>query len=529
MILMILASTSSVVFGLYDTQHPWPMYRYNPARTGKTPSTAPNTNTSLWIHEATYQSANLHSPTIVDGKVIIIDRTTIRALDETTGVQLWASIIFPAILNRPAYADGRLYLGSNGGYLYCVNASDGEKLWEYEATVSGTVQTAPAVVDGLVYFGTSDNYLYALNASTGIYEWRYTAGGPIYSSPTISEDLLFFGCDDNRVYALNITLSLPALKWFYETSHRVRGTVAVEGERLFFGTYSTDHAVIALNKNDGSLIWTYTLASAWSIENSVAVADGVVYAIPYLASTNNKIFALYANAPPGSYEETDPAIRKWSKTIGWGYYGAEPVVADGKVFFAHYEGNVHKVSALDIDDSSTIWGYTFPYAYPGRPVIADGRLFMIANKYVYCFGDPYPPLTYHYPVLAGGEDFVVTLTINATPGLLDTSTLLTLKKISYTIEGIDGSIGMSNITIPNQMLGGPYIVTVDGGLPQYSAPPGDNGTHTSLYFTYIHSSHTIEIEGSTVIPEFPSFAILSLPMLLSMIAFVFLKRKNILK
>jgi outer membrane protein assembly factor BamB len=479
--------------------------------------------------QATYQSGNLHSPTIVDGKVIIIDYNVIKALDETIGVQLWASSAFPTFLNRPAFADGRLYVGSNGGYLYCVNASNGDIIWEYEAAISGTVSTSPAIVEGTVYFGTSDNYLYALNASTGIYKWRYTAGDSIYSSPTVSEDLLFFGCDDNRVYALNISQSLPALKWYYETGHQVRGTVAIEGDRLFFGTYTTDHAVIALNKIAGSLIWTYTFASNWNVENSVAVADGVVYVIPYVASTDNKAYALFANAPAGSYEETDPAIRKWSKTIGWGYYGSEPVVADGKVFFAHYEDSVYKVSALDITDSSTVWSYQFPAGQTGNPVIADGRLFIIANKYVYCLGDPYPPVTYHYPVSAGGEDFVVTLVINATPGQLDTSTLLTLKKLSYTLEGIDGTIGMSNITIPNQMLGGPYIITVDGGLPQYSAPPVDNGTHTSLYFTYIHSTHTIEIEGSTVIPEFPSLLVLPLLMLLSMMAFAFLRRKNILR
>jgi outer membrane protein assembly factor BamB len=525
--IMAFAFTSTSVFALYPTTEPWPMYRYDPARTGTTPSTAPNTNTTLWISEVTYSYPTLHSPTIVDGKVIVVDGYTIEALDETTGVQLWASISFPTQLQSgPAYADGKIYVGSYGGFLYCVNASNGAKLWEYEATTSGYIQTSPAVADGVVYFGTTDPYLYALNASTGMYKWRYTgAGDAIYSSPTVSGDLLFFGCDDYRIYALNITGTLPSLKWYYETGNQVRGTVAVEGDRVFIGTYSTDHAVIALNKNDGSLIWTYTLANSWSIENSVAVADGVVYVIPYVASANNKIAALYANAPAGSYDETDPTIRKWSKTIGWGYYGSEPVVADGKVFFAHYQDNVYRVSALDVDDSTTVWSYEFPSGTTGSPVVADGRLFMVRNKYVYCFGSPYPPLTYHYPVSAGGEDFIVTLVINATPGELDTSSLITLKKISYTLEGIDGTLGMSNITIPNQMLGGPYVVAVDGGMPQYSAPPVDNGTHTSLYFTYLQSSHTVEITGTTVIPEFPSATVLPLLFAISLIVVAIAKKQ----
>jgi hypothetical protein len=267
------------------------------------------------------------------------------------------------------------------------------------------------------------------------------------------------------------------------------------------------------------------LSNNWSIENSLAVADGVVYVFPSISSANNKIAALYADAPAGTYDETDPAIRKWSKTVGYGTSGGEPVVADRKVFFAHYQDGAYRVSALNLADSTTVWSYEFPGGNPGNPVIADGRLFMVRNKYVYCFGSPYPPVTYHYPVSAGGEDFVVTLVINATPGMLDTSTLITLKKISYVLEGIDGTTGMSNITIPNLMLGGPYTVTVDGGLPQFSAPPVDNGTHTSLYFTYLQSSHTIEITGTTAIPEFPSVIILPLIVLIFLIVITAGKKK----
>lgn len=527
-LLIALSFTSSAVLGLYETQYPWPMHRHDPARTGTIISTAPNTNNTLWTYEATYTYPNLHSPTIVDGKVILVDYRTIKALDETTGVELWASITFPNFLaSELAYADDKIYVGSNGGYLYCVNAKTGSKLWEY-SHLTGNIESGPAVVAGKVYFGTTDNFLYALNASNGLYLWRYTAGGPIYSSPAIDGDLLYFGCDNGYVYALNISGSLPALKWFFPTpsQQRVRCTPAVAGDKVFFGSYTADHSVFAVDKTTGSLIWTYTLASSWSIENSVAVADGIVYVIPSVSSTANKIAALYANAPAGSYTETDPAIRKWSTTIGYGTYGAEPVVADGKVFFSHYQNAMYRTSALDADDGTTIWSYEFPGASPGRPVIADGRLFTIRNKYVYCFGSTYPPVTYHYPVSAGGQDFDVKLVLNATPGELDTATLITLKKISYTLEGIPGTTGMSNVTIPNEMLGGPYVVTVDGGLPMYSAPPVDNGTHTSLYFTYFQSVHTVEIEGTTVIPEFPSFFILPLFAIATLLAAILYRRKH---
>jgi len=523
--LLSIAFTSTSVFALYPTTDPWPMYRYDPARTGTTPSAAPNTNNTLWIHDA--GTSYLLLPIIVEGKVIFNRNTQVYALDETTGVKIWETEAFTGRLNAElAFDDGKIYTGSDGGYLYCIDADNGAKLWEYQATASGYIRTSPVVDDGKVYFGTTDNYLYALNAMNGLYLWRYTAGGPIYSSPVIDGDLLYFGCDNGYLYALNVSGSLPALKWFFPTpgQQRVRCTPTVAGDKVFFGSYSTDHSIFAIDKTAGSLVWKYTFSNNWyTAEHSLAVADGIVYCIP---NNGDKIYALYANAPPGDYIETDPAIRKWSVSIGSAGYNEEPVVADGKVFFSNYDAG-YKVTALDVSDGSTIWEATAAYAF-GRPVVADGRLFVVMNKYVYCFGSPYPPLTYHYPVSAGGEDFVVKLVINATPGDLDTSTLITLKKISYTLEGIDGTTGMSNITIPNEMLGGPYIVTVDGGLPLYSAPPVDNGTHTSLYFTYFQSVHTVEITGTTVIPEFPSAIA---PLLLVTIALVMaaLAKKRLLK
>ena len=508
-----IALASTPVFALYPTTDPWPMYRHDLTRTGTTTSAAPNTNNTLWIFDA--GNTYISPPLIVDGKVIFNRNTQVLALDETTGVKLWETAGFPARLEaQPAFSNGKIYTGSDGGYLYCVDAENGAKLWEYQASVSGDIRTSPLVVNGKVFFGTTDNYLYALNATNGLYLWRYTAAKPIYSSPVIDGDLLYFGCDNGYLYALDVSGSLPALKWFFATPalQQIRCTPTVAGSKVYFGSYTTDHSVFAIDKTAGTLVWKYTFASSWAAENPLVVADNVVYC---MLSSGNKLYALYANAPAGNYAETDRAIRKWSVSVGSAGYGTEPVVAGGKVFFGKYDAG-YKLTALDISDGSKVWeaGDTNAFEWP---VVADGRLFFVRNRYVCCLGSPYPPLTNHYSVSAGGQDFVVKLVINATARAFNTSALVTLKKISYALEGITGTIGMSNITIPNAMLGGTYTVTVDGGLPQYSAPPVTNGTHTSLYFTCLHSAHTVEIIGTAAIPEFqpllillPLFAILTL-------------------
>jgi len=513
-VLFAFALIPNAVFALYETADPWPMYRHDLARSGATTSTAPNTNKTLWTHTST---GSVGTPIVVDGKVIFVSYNRVYALDETTGIQLWQSINFPSSLKGvPAFADGKLYVCSNGGYLYCLNATTGEKLWEYDASPD-QIQSSPAVSMGTVYFGTTEKFLYAIDASSGLYRWRFTAAGAIYSSPTIDGDFLYFGCDDGKVYALNHTGTLPALKWTYPTKGRVHSTPTVDGDKLFFGSYSQDHSIFAVNKTTGNLIWKYTFTSSWAAENPVAVADGIVYCAP---TSGNKAYALYANATAGiNYTETDPTIRLWSTTLD-SSNPTEPVVANSKVFLSAYQ----KLYALDTSDGHRVWTYTFAYS-AGSPIVADARIFVPHYTNLYCIGSPYPPVTYRYTVQAGGQTFDVMLVINATAGPLETAGLITLKKISYILEGISGTTGMSNITIPNAMLGGPYTVTVDGGLPQYQAPPVDNGTHTSLYFTYSHSSHTVEIIGTTVVPEFPSAIILPLLITISLIAVALAKKK----
>ena len=517
--LLFVAFTSGTVFGLYETTIPWSMYRHDLTHSGSTTSTAPSTNDTLW----SWSHTGLKTPVVADGKVIVADNYGLYALDETTGVKLWGPSSFTgSFYGAPTVVDGRIYMGTSSGYLYCVNATNGAKIWEYQATATGQIQTNTAVANGKVYFGTTDNYLYALNANTGAHVWHYVAGGAIYySSPAVDGTMIYFGCDDDKVYALNDTGSLPALRWTYTTLGNVRSTPTIADGKIFFGSSSTDHALFAVDKTTGGHLWKYVLSTSYTIDTSPAFSDGIVYfTAPY-----NKAYALYANATVGiNYTETDPAIRLWSTTVGT--YPNSPAVADGKVFF----GAGYALYALNAADGITLWTYTFTYTID-EPIVADGRIFVSQYYGLYCFGNPYPPVTYYYTVTPIPENtFIIRLDTNGTPSSqLGVAGLITLKKINYTIEGIVGTTGMSNITIPNAMLGGPYTVTVDGGVPTYQAPPVDNGTHTSLYFTYLQSSHMVEITGTTVIAEFPSPTII-LPVLItaSLIAVALAKnRKNI--
>jgi len=101
-----------------------------------------------------------------------------------------------------------------------------------------------------------------------------------------------------------------------------------------------------------------------------------------------------------------------------------------------------------------------------------------------------------YPVVVGGFTFHVI--VESTSITSDFSFIQADKKISFNVTGETGTGGFTNVTTPIDLLGGPYTVLFEGVSTVPEPQETTNGTHTFLYFTYVHSSHIVEIYGTTV-------------------------------
>ena len=83
-------------------------------------------------------------------------------------------------------------------------------------------------------------------------------------------------------------------------------------------------------------------------------------------------------------------------------------------------------------------------------------------------------------------------------------------RISFKIEGEQGTMGFCNVTIPKNLLysENTWVVLVDGTSVTPSV--SEDTTNTYLSFTYNHSTKTVKIIGTEAIPEFPSWTIMPL-------------------
>ena len=59
------------------------------------------------------------------------------------------------------------------------------------------------MINRVVYVGSNDGKVYALNAADGTLKWQYNTGDGVASSPTVADDFVYVGSYNNRIYALN--------------------------------------------------------------------------------------------------------------------------------------------------------------------------------------------------------------------------------------------------------------------------------------------------------------------------------------
>jgi len=91
-------------------------------------------------------------------------------------------------------------------------------------------------------------------------------------------------------------------------------------------------------------------------------------------------------------------------------------------------------------------------------------------------------------------------------------------QISFNVTGPHGSKGYCSITIPKDLLKGPWTYTFEGDVFNVETKETENETHSFISFTYTHAStFQVTIQGTWAVPEFSPTLILATFMLTTLI------------
>ncbi len=192
----------------------WPMWRYDAGRTADSPEQLPDNLNLLWAREYSERVTVWDDPLnqdlmaydrlfepVVAGKRMFLgfnDSDKLVALDTESGREIWTYRMEGPLRLAPAVWNGKVYVTSDDGCLYCLSADSGDLIWKHrggpsERKLLGNrrlISMWPArggvvINDGTVYYAASiwpmmGTFIYALDAESGKIIWKNDGNGSEY-------------------------------------------------------------------------------------------------------------------------------------------------------------------------------------------------------------------------------------------------------------------------------------------------------------------------------------------------------------
>jgi outer membrane protein assembly factor BamB len=151
------------------------------------------------------------TPTFADNAIYFVSRLRMRKLTPE-GKELWSTAIGDSLTysGAAAISDDIAVIG-HGGLIMALNAADGKIIWRFRTkSVSKTGfgkyhvlrnGSSPAIADGKVFCGSDDGFLYVLDLKTGKMLQGVKLGSPIKASVALANGFVCIADFDGRLHA----------------------------------------------------------------------------------------------------------------------------------------------------------------------------------------------------------------------------------------------------------------------------------------------------------------------------------------
>lgn len=120
--------------------------------------------------------------------------------DVTESRRLWTCRVVGRVVGAPAIQDGLLYVGDQGGTVFCIDAASGEIIWKHktEAAIWGCL----LLTKNRLYVGNEDGIMTVLKTGRRKEELtKIDMKAPLYARPALVGDTLFV-VTANRIYQI---------------------------------------------------------------------------------------------------------------------------------------------------------------------------------------------------------------------------------------------------------------------------------------------------------------------------------------
>ncbi len=340
----------------------WALFRGNALQTGVATSKLPDKLVELWTF-ATNDTIEA-APTVQNGVVFVGSQDGfLYAIDAANGTQKWKYEGNP-FKATPSIYEGRIYIGDGDGIFHCVDAAEGKQKWTFKT--DGEISSAANFSNDLILFGSYDESLYCLTKD-GKQKWAFKTSGPVNGSPAVADGKTFVAGCDSSIHVIDVAkgTELAAVN----LTGQAAATAAVVGDQLYVGNMANDLQAVDLKKQQ--VAWTFTPAKgAQPFFASAAVTDQFVVA----PNRNKRVYAL----------DRKNGNEKWSFVTG-GRIDSSPVIVGDRVYVGSLDSCLY---VIDLRTGKQLQKIELDSPVTGSPAVADGRLLIGTQKgTLYCFGE----------------------------------------------------------------------------------------------------------------------------------------------
>ena len=222
---------------------------------------------------------------------------------DPSGTQLYMATGNPCVSSPPGPPWNTPQTDGCSGSLFELDPATGATIWQYHFPDYSGDDDAPAtpvykVVNGKpeLFEGVKNGIFYCLNATTGALVWQYDTGNRgdngIYGSAALYNSVVYFG-GYKTLYGLSASDGSVVWTPIKQPIGTIVASPAIANGVLYITTESGN--VVAYDTTTGAELWTFAIPNApkngWTIYGSPIISNGVLY----VPASDGKLYAFSPN------------------------------------------------------------------------------------------------------------------------------------------------------------------------------------------------------------------------------------------
>lgn len=324
------------------------------------------------------------APIVVDERIFAIDaQLTVSAFETEKGGRLWRQNVAPE--NKPgkvrgpagglSFYDGLIYVTNGYAELLALDPQNGEIRWR--RNLPAPSRAAPTIANGRIFIVTLDNRTLALDAENGQQLWEHQGFSESTAlvgsaSAAATRDIVISPYSSGEVYSL-----IPengAVAWSEDlgaakASGSLAGLADIQGHPVIDAgaVYAMSFAgrLVAIDLRQGERIWQKDvggLNTPWPAGNRI-----------FILTSDNEAVALNRNDGSVVWVTKLPSfgnVKKRKNPVQW--YG--PLFAGGRLWYA---GSNKILVALDPESGKRVTRHKTGIEAVMPPIVADRTLYLV--------------------------------------------------------------------------------------------------------------------------------------------------------